>query len=75
MLSRLVISFLPRSKHLLISWLQSPSAVILEPPQNYIYRERERERERGEIRGDLFWELVHMIMEAQKYQDLLSASW
>ena len=31
MLSRLVISFLPRSKHLLISWLQSPSAVILEP--------------------------------------------
>ena len=32
MLSRLVIAFLPRSKHLLISWLQSPSAVILEPP-------------------------------------------
>ena len=31
MLSRLVIPFLPRSKHLLISWLQSPSAVILEP--------------------------------------------
>ena len=29
MLSRLVIAFLPRSKHLLISWLQSPSAVIL----------------------------------------------
>ena len=44
-------------------------------PQNYIYIVRERERERGEIRGDLFWELVHMIMEAQKYQDLLSASW
>ena len=33
MLSRLVITFLPRNKHLLISWLQSPSAVILEPPQ------------------------------------------
>ena len=33
MLSRLVISFLPRSKHLLISWLQSPSAAILEPPK------------------------------------------
>ena len=33
MLSRLVITFLPRSKSLLISWLQSPSAVILEPPQ------------------------------------------
>ena len=32
MLSRLVIIFLSRSKHLLISWLQSPSAVILEPP-------------------------------------------
>ena len=31
MLSRLVIAFLPRSKHLIISWLQSPSAVILEP--------------------------------------------
>ena len=31
MLSRLVIAFLPRSKRLLISWLQSPSAMILEP--------------------------------------------
>ena len=33
MLSRLVITFLPRSKCLLISWLQSPTAVILEPPK------------------------------------------
>ena len=33
MLSRLVITFLPRSMRLLISWLQSPSAVILEPPK------------------------------------------
>ena len=33
MLSTLVITLLPRSKHLLISWLQSPSAVILEPPK------------------------------------------
>ena len=33
MLSRLVIAFLPRNKCLLISWLQSPSAVILEPPK------------------------------------------
>ena len=33
MLSRLVITFLPRSKYLLISYLQSPSAVILEPPK------------------------------------------
>ena len=36
MLSRLVISFLSRSKHLLISWLQSPSAVILEPKKNKV---------------------------------------
>ena len=33
MLSKLVITFLPRSKHLLISWLESPFAVILEPPK------------------------------------------
>ena len=33
MLSRLVVAFLPRSKRLFISWLQSPSAVILEPPK------------------------------------------
>ena len=36
MSSRLLITFLPRSKHLLISWLQSPSAEILEPPKNKI---------------------------------------
>ena len=35
-MSRLVIAFLPRSKHLLISWLQSPSTVILEPPKNKV---------------------------------------
>ena len=33
MLCRMVITFLPRSKNLLISWLQSPSAVILKPPE------------------------------------------
>ena len=33
MQSMLVIAFLPRSKHLLISWLQLPSAVVLEPPK------------------------------------------
>ena len=33
MLSRLIITFLSRSKHLLISWLQSPSAMIFEPPK------------------------------------------
>ena len=37
MLSRLVITFHPRSKCLLISWLQSPSAVILEPPKNKVF--------------------------------------
>ena len=37
MLSRLVIAFLPRSKHLLILWLQSPSAVILDPPKIVSY--------------------------------------
>ena len=37
MLSRLVTAFLQRSKNLLISWLQSPSAVILKPPQNKVY--------------------------------------
>ena len=36
MLSRLVITFLPRSKRLLISWLQSPSVVVLEPPKNKV---------------------------------------
>ena len=36
MLSKLIITFLPRSKCLLISWLQSPSAVSLEPPQNKV---------------------------------------
>ena len=36
MLSRLVITFFPRRKCLLISWLQSPSAVILEPPKNKV---------------------------------------
>ena len=36
MLPRLVIAFLPRSKHLLIPWLQSPSAVILEPKKNKV---------------------------------------
>ena len=36
-LSRLVITFLPRNNRLLISWLQSPSAVILEPPKNKVW--------------------------------------
>ena len=37
MLSSLAIAFLPRSKHLLISWLQSPSTVILEPPMSQLF--------------------------------------
>ena len=37
MLSRLVITFLPRSKHLLISWVQSPASVISEPPKNKVW--------------------------------------
>ena len=37
MLSRLVTAFLPRSKCLLISWLQSPSAVVLKPPKNKVW--------------------------------------
>ena len=36
-LSRLVIPFLPRSQHLLILWLRSPSAVILKPPKNKVW--------------------------------------
>ena len=36
MLSRFVIAFLPKTKHLLISWLQSPSAVILEPKMLFV---------------------------------------
>ena len=44
-LSRLVITFLPRSKRLLISWLQSPSAVILEPRcENWIIKKAEHQR-------------------------------
>ena len=46
MLSRLVITFLPRSKRLLISWLQSPSAVTLEPPKN---NRSEKQRRKGKI--------------------------
>ena len=37
MLSRLIITFLPKSKRLVISWLKSPSTVILEPPQNKVW--------------------------------------
>ena len=46
-LSKFVIAFLPRSEHLLISWLQSPSAVILEPPK---------------IKSDTVYTLSHEVM-------------
>ena len=36
MLSKYAVAFFPRSKHLLISWLQSPSSVVLEPPKNKV---------------------------------------
>ena len=48
MLSRLVITFLPRRKHLLISWLQSPPAVILEPKKLNTFTE---------LKQDLKWAL------------------
>ena len=49
MLFRLVIAFLPRSKRLLISWLQSPSAVISEPPKNSIVDFKEQLRSNQSI--------------------------
>ena len=56
MLSRLVITFLPRSKRLLISWLQSPSAVILEPPK---------------IKSDIVsLSISHEVMGPDRYHDL-----
>ena len=51
MLSRLVITFLPKSKRLLISWLQSPSAVILEPQK---------------IRASTIWQMLPLILRTQK---------
>ena len=54
-MSRLVITFLPRSKRLLISWLQSPSAVILEPPpQNKVWHCFHFQEKAGQQRNK-FW--------------------
>ena len=50
MLSSLVITFLPRSKRLIISWLQSPSAVILEP-QNFLDHPQEKEMQKSKMSG------------------------
>ena len=61
MLSRLVIAFLPRSKHLLISWLQSPSAEILEPKKI-----KAKKRGRGP-KGQIV--IIHQIIEnAREFQ-------
>ena len=52
LLSRLVIAFLPRSNHLLISWLQSPSAVILDMSLSRLQEiEKDREAWRAAIHG------------------------
>ena len=67
MLSRLVITFLPRSKHLLISWLQSPSAVILEPPQNKAWSDGTRCHDLSflnvELQANFFTLLFHFHQE------------
>jgi len=60
MLSRLVIAFPPRSKCLIISWLQSPSAVILEPPKiksltvSIVSPSLKKKRENGK-KGKMFY--------------------
>ena len=58
MLSRLVITFLPRNKHLFISWLQSPSAVILEP-------KADKATNAGEPAGDPEWVALSFIEGGQ----------
>ena len=63
MLSRLVITFLPRSKHLLISWLQSPSPLILEPKKiksdmvSTVFPSISHERMRPDAMILVFWML------------------
>ena len=78
MLSRLVITFLPRSKHLLISWLQSPSAVILEPPKiksvnistvspsicHEVMESNDLHFLNGELSANFFTLLFHFFQEA-----------
>ena len=73
MLSRLVITFLPRSECLLISWLQSPSAVILEPKKlilnhskfkkNFFWKLLEREKQKNKT---LFWSTICSCLLAIK---------
>ena len=76
-LSRLVITFLPRSKRLLISWLQSPSAVILEPskiksdtvsPSNSEFNSNEQ-HPKG-LRYSLYW---HFLLKNQLLKKMYEA--
>ena len=70
----MVITFLPRSKHLLISWLQPPSAVILEPPKIKIGRASCRERVET-VAGLVFWgapKSLQMVTVAMKLKDAYS---
>ena len=78
MLSRLVIMFLPRSKHHLMSWLQSPSAVILEPPKiksvnistvspsicHEVMESNDLHFLNGELSANFFTLLFHFFQEA-----------
>ena len=64
MLSRLVITFLPRSKHLLISWLQSPSAVILEP--------RKTKSDTISTVSPNYWSFSISISPSNEYSGLIS---
>ena len=58
MLSRLAVTFLPRNKHLFISWLQSPSSVILEP-------KADKATNAGETAGDPEWVALLFIEGGQ----------
>ena len=64
MLSRLVITFLPRSERLLISWLQSPSEVILEPKKTYMKQWTGSKSERSTSRLCIVTLLIYLICRA-----------
>ena len=69
MLSRLVTTFLPRSKHLLISWLQSPSAVILEPPKILEAQKKDMEQIVGAHTWPLWSSYVRVLRELPQIWD------
>ena len=66
MLSRLVISFLPKSKRLLISWLQSPSAVILEP-------KKVKSLTVSTVSPSICHEVIHRLYPKWTSQDMLNS--